>query len=140
MAKVRITRAEEFSASHILYSQGLSEHENRKIFGKCANPNGHGHNYRIEVTLRGEPNSDTGMVFNLSDLKRIIREEIIDKVDHKNLNKDVDFLRGIVPTAENLAVKFYEILKAKIPENLLYEVKLIETPRNWAVYRGEVDD
>ncbi len=140
MAKVRITRAEEFSASHRLYSQGLSEHENEKIFGKCANPNGHGHNYRIEVTLRGEPNSDTGMVFNLSDLKRIIREEIVDKVDHKNLNMDVDFLRGIVPTAENLAVKFYEVLSTKIPGDLLYEVKLIETPGNWAVYRGEVDD
>jgi 6-pyruvoyltetrahydropterin/6-carboxytetrahydropterin synthase len=137
MANVFISRKEEFSASHRLYSDELPENDNLKIYGKCANKAGHGHNYTLIVTLRGQPDPVTGMVFNLTELKKIIMEEIINKVDHKNLNTDVDFLRGVVPTAENLAIEFHRVLKGKLRRNLLYEVKLIETSKNWAVYRGE---
>lgn len=136
MAKVLISRKEEFSASHRLYSEKLSDAENEKIYGKCANPAGHGHNYSVIVTLEGEPDPVNGMIFNLSDLKLLMKKYIIDKVDHKNLNVDVDFLKGIVPTAENLAVVFFSILKDKIG-GLLYEVKVIETPKNWAVCRRD---
>ena len=102
----------------------------------CNNPNGHGHNYSLEVTLSGEICSDTGMVFDLKELKKLTQREIIDKVDHKNLNVDVDYLKGIIPTAENLAIKFWEILEPKINKGRLHEIKLYESERNYVVYRG----
>jgi 6-pyruvoyltetrahydropterin/6-carboxytetrahydropterin synthase len=140
MPDIYVSRTEEFSASHRLYSEKLTPEENLRIYGNCANPNGHGHNYTIEVTLKGAPDPITGMVFNLSDLKKLIREHIIEKVDHKNLNTDVDFLSGVVPTAENLAAIFFKIMKTAIPDNLLYEVyevRVLETPRNWASCKGD---
>ena len=102
-----ITRKIEFSAGHRLFNPNFSDEQNKATFGLCNNPNGHGHNYVLEVTLSGEVCNDTGMVFDLKELKKLTQREIIDKVDHKNLNVDVDYLKGIIPTAENLAIKFW---------------------------------
>ena len=133
-----ITRKHEFSAGHRLFNPDFSDEKNEATFGLCNNPNGHGHNYVLEVTLSGEVCDDTGMVFDLKELKKLTQREIIDKVDHKNLNVDVDFLKGIIPTAENLAIKFWEILEPKISKGRLYEIKLYESERNYVVYRGGV--
>lgn len=134
---VYLTRRVTFSASHRLWSNHLSEAENYAVYGKCANPNGHGHNYTLEVTVRGEPAADTGMVLNLTDLKRIVNEQVVDWVDHKHLNYDVPWLEGVIPTAELLVIKFWERLEPAFPPSLLYEVKLHETENNIATYRGE---
>ena len=133
-----ITRKIEFSAGHRLFNPNFSDEKNEATFGLCNNPNGHGHNYVLEVTLSGEVCNDTGMVFDLKELKKLIQREIIDKVDHKNLNVDVDYLKGIIPTAENLAIKFWEILEPKITKGRLHEIKLYESERNYVVYRGSV--
>ena len=132
-----ITRKIEFSAGHRLFNPNFSDEKNEATFGLCNNPNGHGHNYALEVTLSGEVNDDTGMVFDLKELKKLTQREIIDKVDHKNLNVDVDYLKGVIPTAENLAIKFWEILEPKINKGRLHEIKLYESERNYVVYRGE---
>lgn len=134
---IYITRVEKFSSAHRLYNPELTEEENFEIYGKCANKNGHGHNYVLEVTLKGEIDPKTGYVYDLSKLKKIIKEKIIDKVDHKHLNYDVDFLAGINPTTENLAVAFWKILSESLPKGLLYSVKVYETENNIAEYRGE---
>jgi len=133
-----ITRKIEFSAGHRLFNPDFSDEKNEATFGLCNNPNGHGHNYVLEVTLSGEVCDDTGMVFDLKELKKLTQREIIDKVDHKNLNVDVDYLKGIIPTAENLAIKFWEILEPKITQGRLHEIKLYESERNFVVYRGSV--
>ena len=133
-----ITRKIEFSAGHRLFNPDFSDEKNEVTFGLCNNPNGHGHNYVLEVTLSGEVCDDTGMVFDLKELKKLTQREIIDKVDHKNLNVDVDYLEGIIPTAENLAMKFWEILEPKITKGRLHEIKLYESERNYVVYRGTV--
>ena len=133
-----ITRKIEFSAGHRLFNPNFSDEQNKATFGLCNNPNGHGHNYVLEVTLSGEVCNDTGMVFDLKELKKLTQREIIDKVDHKNLNVDVDYLKGIIPTAENLAIKFWEILEPKITKGRLHEIKLYESERNYVVYRGSV--
>ncbi|HLG66022.1 MAG TPA: 6-carboxytetrahydropterin synthase [Ktedonosporobacter sp.] len=134
---VYLTRRATFSAAHRLWNAHLSEKENFALYDKCANPNGHGHNYTLEVTVRGEPDPQTGMVLNLTELKKITKEQVIDWVDHKNLNYDVPWLEGVVPTAEMLAVKFWERLERCFPHGMLYEVKLHETENNIAVYRGD---
>ena len=133
---VYLTRKEHFCASHRLYNPKFSEKENLEIYGKCAYANGHGHNYEIEVTVAGEPDKDTGMILDLKKLSDIIDEEILVKVDHKHLNFDVDFLKGIIPTAENIAVIFWNILSPKITAGKLYSVTVYETPNNFAEYRG----
>jgi 6-pyruvoyltetrahydropterin/6-carboxytetrahydropterin synthase len=134
---VYLTRRETFSAAHRLWSDYLSESENYAIYDKCANSHGHGHNYILEVTVRGEPDPRTGMVLNLTDMKRIIHEQVVNWVDHKHLNHDVPWLEGVIPTAEMLAIKFWERLERGFPRGLLYEVKLHETENNSATYRGE---
>ncbi len=134
---VYLTRRTTFSASHRLWSNQLSEAENYTVYDKCANPNGHGHNYVLEVTVRGTVDPRTGMVLNLTDMKRITNEQVINWVDHKHLNYDVPWLEGVIPTAEMLAIKFWERLEASFPQGLLYEVTLHETENNSAVYRGE---
>ena len=131
-----ITRKHEFCASHRLFNPSFSDEKNEATFGLCNNPSGHGHNYVLEVTLSGEVCDDTGMVFDLKELKKLTKQEIIDKVDHKNLNIDVDFLNDIIPTAENLAIRFWERLEPKITKGSLYEIKLYESERNYVVYRG----
>lgn len=109
---------------------------NDEIFDKCNNFFGHGHNYVLEVTVAGLPNPQTGYVIDLKKLKRIIYDEIFDKVDHKHLNYDVDFLKGIIPTAENLAVSFWRILETKISDGKLHKIRLFESESSYVEYFG----
>ena len=134
---VYLTRRTSFSAAHRLWSEQLNETENIALYEKCANPNGHGHNYVLEVTVKGTPDPRTGMVLNLAELKRAIHEQVVNWVDHKHLNYDVPWLEGSIPTTEVLAMKFWERLQRALPQGLLYEVKLYETENNIASYRGE---
>ncbi len=134
---VFITKKLDFCASHRLYNPTFSDEKNQETFGLCNNPNGHGHNYTLEVTVCGEVVEETGMVLDLKALKGLVQKEVIDKVDHKNLNVDVTFLNGIIPTAENLAVKFWDILEPHIQGGKLYQIKLFESERNFVIYRGE---
>lgn len=126
-----------FSAAHRLNNPKQDADWNRRTYGKCDNPAGHGHNYVLEVSVAGEVNVETGMVIDLKKLKDIVRREIIDQVDHRNLNEDVPFLRGVIPTAENLALEFWKKLAPAIDEGRLYQIVLHETEKNSALYRGE---
>lgn len=132
-----VTRRETFSASHRLHNPAFSDAKNLELFDKCSNPNGHGHNYVLEVTVVGEPHKGSGYVVDLKDLKQLIRQEVIEKVDHKHLNHDVDFLKGVIPTAENMARAFWRILHKKIRGGTLYSIRLRETENNSVEYRGE---
>lgn len=132
-----VTKRVSFSAAHRLYNPNFSDEKNEDIFGFCNNKMGHGHNYDLEVTVRGNVQKETGMVIDLNKLKKILIREIVEKVDHKHLNYDVPFLKGVIPTAENLAVKFWDILKDKIDEGELYEIKLYESRNNFVIYRAE---
>jgi 6-pyruvoyltetrahydropterin/6-carboxytetrahydropterin synthase len=134
---VYLTRRVSFSASHRLWSKHLTEAENYAIYEKCANPNGHGHNYVLQVTVQGIADPQTGMVVNLTELKSALNEQIVKWVDHKHLNYDVPWLNGCIPTTEVLAIKFWERLVSALPPGTLYEVKLYETENNSASYRGE---
>lgn len=134
---VYLTRRTTFSAAHRLWSKHLTEEENYALYDKCAGPHGHGHNYTLEVTVQGEPDERTGMVINLTDLKEATENAVIRWVDHKNLNYDVPWLEGIIPTTELLVMTFWQRLADELPPGLLYEVKLHETENNVAVYRGE---
>ncbi len=133
---VYVTRKASFSASHRLFNPSWSDAKNAAVFGKCNNPNGHGHNYTLEVTVAGDPPSETGMVIDLKTLADIIEAEVIVRVDHKHLNLDVDFLRGVIPTAENMAVAFWKILQPKITGGTLYSIRLHESENNSVEYRG----
>lgn len=137
MPVVYLTRRATFSAAHRLHNPALSDEENRKIYGKCNNPHGHGHNYTIEITVRGEIDTKTGMVLNLVDLKQAIETTIMDGMDHKHLNLDVPVFQEMVPTVENLVVVCWKLLENRLPQGLLHEVKIYETENNIAVYRGE---
>lgn len=134
---IYITKQVKFSAGHRLYNPKFSDEENEQIYDKCNNPKGHGHNYILEVTLCGEPDPEIGYVYDLKKLKNIINREIIDKVDHKNLNEDVDFLREVIPTVENLAIKFWQLLEGKFGNAKLYKIKLYETDISYVEYYGE---
>lgn len=136
---VFVTRKAHFNAAHRLHNPEKSDEWNRQTFGKCNHENWHGHNYVIKVTVAGTPDDVTGYVIDLSTLKSIIKEEIVDKCDHKNLNLDVSFLEGIMPSTENLVKAFFEqmeapILQAAEGNGFLYSVKLQETERNSAEY------
>lgn len=133
---IYLSRKEYFCASHRLYRENYDDNKNFEVFGKCSNPAGHGHNYELVVTIVGEPDPETGMIMDLKKLSEIIKAEIIEKVDHKNLNVDVDFLRGIIPTTENLAIAFWKILEPKILGGKLYSIKISETDKNITEYRG----
>ncbi|EKD42719.1 MAG: hypothetical protein ACD_73C00042G0002 [uncultured bacterium] len=137
MAIVSISRRATFNASHRLHSHQLSDAENKILFGKCNRVNGHGHNYVLEVTLRGILDEKSGILFDLTKLKSIIDLAVIQKVDHLHLNMDVKPFDTINPTAENMAIVFWDWLAKEIPAGLLYEVKLHETENNVAIYRGE---
>ncbi len=133
--KTRIT----FAASHKLFNPEWSESKNFEVYGKCSNPNGHGHNYTVVITVRGHTNPQTGMVMNLDDIKAILRREVYDRVDHKNLNIDVDFLRNKIPTAENLSQEFWKILKPHFQTVQLFEVTVQESDNNVVTYVGTRD-
>ena len=135
---VYITRRERFSAAHMLSHPDWTLEKNLEVFGKCANPNWHGHNYELYVTVKGKVDNETGFVMNLKDLSKIIKEKVIDHVDHKNINVDSVFMQGKLATTENLCVAIWEQLFASI-ENagaLLHSVKLMETENNFVEYYG----
>jgi 6-pyruvoyltetrahydropterin/6-carboxytetrahydropterin synthase len=135
---VFITRKEHFNAAHKLHRADWDAKKNDEVFGKCANPNWHGHNYELFVTAKGEVNPDTGFILNLKELSNIIRTEICDKLDHKNLNLDVDFLKGIMPSTENIAIAIFNRLKPKVAQlgGQLHCIKLYETENNYVEYFG----
>ena len=134
---VEITKRIEFSASHRLYHPRFSDEKNREVFGICANPNGHGHNYVLDVTVAGVPDPQTGMIIDLKQLKDLLDEILLRHVDHKNLNLDVPFLQGCVPTVEMLVLRFWDRLAGNLPGCRLRELTLYESRTNFARYRGE---
>ncbi len=135
---IYITRKFHFSASHRLYKEGFSDEENFKKYGMCSNPNGHGHNYILEVTVGGEVDPETAFVLNLKELKDIVQTSLISKVDHKNLNLDVDFMKGIIPSTENIVIQIWNIIKPLIDngQRKLHSIKLQETENNYVEYKG----
>lgn len=137
MPTVHVTRVVRFNAAHRLHNPAKSDEWNRRTFGKCNNPNGHGHNYTLEVTVAGEPDPDTGYVIDLALLKQILEEHVVSKLDHQNMNLDVDFLAGVLPSTENVAVAIWHRLANALPAGRLVAVKLWETENNVAEYRGE---
>lgn len=125
-----------FSAAHRLYKQDLSDEDNFQLYGQCSNPNGHGHNYDLEVVVAGKINQDNGMVSNFYEISRLVNELIFDKVDHKNLNTDVDFFQGYIPTAENMAYLFWKVLDPHIVEGKLFSISVGERGNNIVTYYG----
>lgn len=126
-----------FSAGHRLHNPELSDADNREIYGLCNNPSGHGHNYGLEVTVKGEVDPRTGYVLDLKRLKRVVEQEVLQDVDHANLNLDVPWMEGVIPTAENIAVQVWGRLEAALPRGVLESVRVWETERNYVEYRGE---
>ena len=137
MPTVYTTRKAHFNAAHRLHNPEKSDAWNRRVFGKCNNPNFHGHNYHLEVTVAGEPDDERGYVIDLSDLKQVIEERVLSKVDHQNLNRDVDFMEGVLPSTENFAVGIWKQLEGHLPSGRLHRVRLYETERNLVDYYGE---
>jgi len=135
---VYLTRVEHFNAAHKLHNENWSEEKNLEVFGKCANPNWHGHNYELFVTIKGEPHPETGFVFNAKTLGELIKDVIVEKVDHRNLNLDVDFMKGKFASAENFAISIWNELKPHIEKEgaHLHYIKLQETPRIYVEYYG----
>ncbi|XP_052758330.1 6-pyruvoyl tetrahydrobiopterin synthase [Galleria mellonella] len=134
---VSITRRETFSSCHRLHSPFLSDEENKKLYGKCNNPNGHGHNYVVLVTVKGPVDPQTGMVMNVHDLKQYMQVAIMEPLDHKNLDQDVPYFKAVVSTTENLAIFIWDQLQKIMDKpQLLHEVKILETEKNHVVYRG----
>lgn len=138
MNPIYITRRETFNAAHKLRRDDWSEEKNQKVFGKCSNPNWHGHNFELFVTVKGTPNKDTGFVLNLKMLGDLIKETVIEKIDHKNINLDVDFMKGKMSSTENLAIGIWEQLEGFIREegSELVKIKLVETQNNFVEYFG----
>ncbi len=134
MKRLSVYRKEHFNAAHRLFNPTWSDEQNDKIFGKCNNPNFHGHNYDLIVKLTGEINTETGYVFDLKILSDILKRDVLDIFDHKNLNLDVDFFKNLNPTAENIAVVIYDILRPQIDKKLELKIKLFETERNYVEY------
>jgi len=132
--RVSVFRKEHFNAAHRLMNTNWSEEKNREVFGKCYNPNYHGHNYNLVVQLTGEIDPNTGYVIDMKVLSKIIRQYIIQKFDHKNLNKDTEEFKDLNPTAENIVVVIYNILRPLLDEQLDLKIKLYETERNYAEY------
>ena len=134
---VYITRIEHFNAAHKLFNPNWSKEKNEEVFGKCANENWHGHNFELHVTLAGEPDPETGFVFDVKKLSIIVNEHVIEKLDHKNLNLDVDFMKDKLCSIENLVIAIWEQLSPKLPSNVkLHALKLYETPRIYVEYFG----
>ncbi len=135
---VYITRVEHFNAAHKLYNPAWSREKNDEVFGKCANDNWHGHNYELLVTIKGNPDPDTGFVFDVKRLSLLIKEHVIEKVDHRNLNIDVDFMHGKLCSTENLAIGIWNELQPHLPQSVqLHCIKLYETPRIYIEYFGD---
>ncbi len=137
MAKVYVTRKVQFNAAHRLHNPEKSDEWNRQTFGKCNSPNWHGHNYTLEVTVVGQPDPETGYVIDLGELKKLVNEKVVSKVDHANLNLDVDFMADTLPSTENFVIAIWNELEDHIPGGTLHSVRLRETDNNSAEYRGE---
>ncbi len=137
MAKVTVHRKAHFNAAHRLYNGEWSDARNATVFGKCANPHYHGHNYELIVAVKGNINPDTGFVMDMKVLKQLIAVEIEENFDHKNLNEEVEAFKELNPTAENIAVVIWNILRKKIDKKLELSITLYETPRNFVIYTGE---
>ena len=132
--KVSVYRKEHFNAAHRLNNPAWDAEKNIRVFGKCNNPNFHGHNYEMEVKVTGEPHADTGFVMDLKVLSDTIQAEVVDRFDHKNLNLDVPEFKNVNPTAENIVVVIYDILRKKIHSDLDLQIRLYETPRNFVEF------
>ena len=132
--KVSVIRKEHFNAAHRLHNPNWSDEKNASFYGKCNNPNYHGHNYNLEVTITGELNLESGYLIDIKDLSDIIKEEILTPFDHKNLNLDVEDFKNIIPTAENMSIVMYNKLRNRIDNNLEIKIKLYETERNAVIY------
>jgi 6-pyruvoyltetrahydropterin/6-carboxytetrahydropterin synthase len=138
VSKIYITRRETFNAAHKLWREDWSEEKNREVFGKCSNKNWHGHNFQIFVTVKGVPSSETGFVIDLKDLSVILKEKVVEPLDHKNLNLDVPFLAGMLASTENMAIQIWERIKEPIGAagGELVKIKLVETENNFVEYYG----
>ena len=132
--KVAVYRKEHFNAAHRLHNTNWDESRNKAVFGKCNNPNYHGHNYELLVKVSGEPDHETGFVIDLKVLSELIEENVLNKFDHKNLNLEVEEFQTLNPTAENIAIVIYEILRKKLDNALELQVRLYETERNFVEY------
>jgi len=135
--KVTINRKAHFNAAHRLFNPNWSDEKNKEVYGKCSNPNYHGHNYELIVSVKGEVDPESGFVMNLDVLRQIIEVEVEDYLDHKNLNIEVEDFKNLNPTAENIVVVIWNRIRAKLNENLTLKVTLFETPRNYVEYEGE---
>ena len=136
MPIVTVTRRLRFNAAHRVHNPELSDEENRRLFGKCNNPNWHGHNYVLEVSVSGPIDARTGYVVDLGQLKKIVEHELIEQVDHRNMNVDVPFMRGINPTAENIVVACWRVIEPHVAPARLTRLVLHETENNWVEYDG----
>ena len=134
---IYVTRRADFSASHFYHNPELSPEENQRVFGKCSNPHGHGHNYCLEVTIAGEVNTGTGMVIDIADLKKLIEAEVMQAMDHRFLNEEVPVFRTTIPTAENIALEVWKRLEGKLTAGRLHRVRLYETSDLYVDYYGE---
>jgi len=137
--RISIFRKGHFNAAHRLYVPAWSDEKNFEVFGKCANPHYHGHNYEIEVKVTGEVDPETGILINLKDLKEILRSEVEDKLDHRNLNVEIPEFRNLVPTVEHICFVIWKILRSHLPDRYELKVRLYETPRNFVEYPAESD-
>ncbi len=136
MPRVTINRKEHFNAAHRLYNESWSDEKNEEVFGKCNNPNWHGHNYEIVVSLTGEPDPDTGYVYDMKKLSDVIKERVLKRFDHKNLNLDVTEFKKLNPTAENIVKVIYDLLRPEIEGQYEMKITLYETERNFVEYPG----
>lgn len=135
---VHLTRVEHFNAAHKLYNPAWSKEKNEEVFGKCANEHWHGHNYELLVTIKGRPDPETGFLYDVKQLSKLIQQYVLDKLDHKNLNMDVDFMQGQLCSTENLAIAIWQQLQPHLPPVVqLHCIKLYETPRIYVEYFGE---
>lgn len=137
MPTVRVTRRLHFSAAHRLHSDRLTADENARFYGLCNSPNFHGHNYELDVTVEGEIDPDTGYVLDLGELRDLVESAALTDLDHRNLNTDVPWLDGVIPSTENLVVRIWERIAERLPRGRLAKLVLWETPRNYAEYTGE---
>jgi 6-pyruvoyltetrahydropterin/6-carboxytetrahydropterin synthase len=141
MPRVKVTRRLHFCAAHRLGREEWSDERNAEVFGLCANPNWHGHNYEMDVTVEGEIDPETGFVMDLKLLREVVEERVLAELDHRNLNLDVPWLRGVNPTTENLVVAIWDRIGGSIPERVrLLRLVLWETPRNYVEYTGGADE
>jgi 6-pyruvoyltetrahydropterin/6-carboxytetrahydropterin synthase len=136
MPEVTVTRRMHFNAAHRVHNPELSDEENERLFGRCNNPNWHGHNYILDVSVTGPIDTRTGYVMDLAALKRVVQDAVVNKVDHRNFNLEVDFMRGVIPTAENIVVGCWRVLAPRVAPARLVRLVLWETPNNYVEYEG----